>query len=121
MPTLLEQIDRLPPFIAYYAAHFNRERRPTVDELIAESGLASRTFMRHCWKTSWRGTRIEVASAIAKSCRVDLFNPEPTLERFVKEWRKEKPFMQFSDGKNRRVRMLKSLNRFASRAVLELR
>jgi len=116
--TLLERLDRLPPFLCYYAAHYGWGKRPTVDELVAASGLPLRTFTRNAWKTSWARVRVEVMEAIAKACRVDLLNPESVIQRFSEEMKKEKPFAEFSDGRNRRARMLKSLNRYAARAVV---
>lgn len=71
--TLLEKLDRTPPFLIHFYCHEKRRRiRPSSVELVRRSGLSERTFFRIASKLSWKGVPVEWVDAFTKACGVDI-------------------------------------------------
>jgi hypothetical protein len=76
--TLLEFLDQNPPFWCFALAR-NREARKKASRLSREeiskrSGLSLRTIDRITSRISWRGVRVDQASAFLVGCGTDLFH-----------------------------------------------
>jgi hypothetical protein len=118
MTTLLEKLDACPPFLCYYGAHMGRERRPTADRLIADSGLSARTFMRISQRLTWADVTVSQATQFAHACGVDLLNPQP-LQAFIGEQvQSGKLLAEFNKCGGAGERMLAQFNLLCGKAVL---
>ena len=120
-PELLDKLDRCPPFLAYYTAFMFLPEQPSMILLAERSGLPLRTFARNVRKESWSGVRVDVMVRIASACGVDLLNPEPVIEKFLKAYESGRLFEDFQGGnkRNARGRMTDNLNRIAGRYLLD--
>jgi len=68
------KLDQCPPFLAYALARSgtgSNLRRPTLEELVKQSGLPERTFIRVSQKLTWAAVKIETARAFLVACNVD--------------------------------------------------
>jgi len=63
--TLLEHLDRIPPFFCLALAGGHNKIRPRLSEIVRESGLNKRTFQRISRRISWAGVKV---------CQVDKFS-----------------------------------------------
>lgn len=79
-PTLLQQLDALPPFTCYALARNSSKRRDRMrlDELAKTAGMSERTFIRIARKFSWAGVKVGDADAFARACGVDLLRQMKT-------------------------------------------
>jgi len=116
---LLKQLDACPPFVCYYAAQMNRDKRPTLNQLVAVSGMSQRTFGRIAHKTTWAGVTIKHASQFLAACGIDALNPEPVMVWVAQRKASGKLFDDFQNCRGQGQKMLEYFNLLASKTVLE--
>lgn len=84
MTSLLQQLDRTPPFWIFALARTRENglhaRRLTRQEVSMRSGLALRTIDRLSTRISWRNVTVEQVDAFMSGCGTNL----PVDRRFVK-------------------------------------
>lgn len=73
--TLLDTLDRLPPFGVFALAR-KRRRRPRLVDLVASSGLSQRTFCRIARKITWSGVKAADIDAFCSACGVNILRPD---------------------------------------------
>jgi hypothetical protein len=117
--SILEVIDRCPPFAVYYGANLllRPEDRLTVALMSQISGLSERTILRTAYRTSWRGVKIGVMDRFCRACRINILNPDPVLSAVRDELVKPKPFIEVPP--HRRRVMLNHFNHLASKAAID--
>jgi len=117
--SILDAIDRCPPFAVYYGANLllRPEDRLTVALMSQISGLSERTILRTAYRTSWRGVKIGVMDRFCRACRINLLKPDPVLNALGGELVKAKPFIEVPP--HRRRVMLNHLNYLATKAAID--
>ena len=118
-PSLLEVLDRCPPFLVYYCSHVGNGKRLTVRELIKVSGLSPRTFTRTKCKLSWGDVKLKVMDRFCRSCAADPLHPEPLFRALSQEMASPKPFADLEG--HCRKQMLAKFNLLSARAAMEPR
>lgn len=116
-PSLLEVLDRCPPFLVYYCGHLVTGKRLTVRELIKASGLSPRTFTRTKCKLSWANVKLKVMDRFCRTCSVDPMNPEPLFQALAAEMESPNPFKELEG--HCRKQMMAKFNLLSARAAME--
>lgn len=118
--TLLEQLDRCPPFLVYYASHLVRGERLSVPQLVQAFGLSDRTFTRLAHRHTWAGVKVGVADRFCRACGVDIMQPDALLASLAKEMSlpPEERFKGLEGNHRCREKMIARLNGLAARAAI---
>lgn len=110
--SLLDELDKCPPFMAYYGHHLVTGKRLTVDELAEVSGMSRRTFTRTARRRSWEGVRLGVLVAFCRACGVNLFDTKELYSKLAAELASDEPFKELPA--RRRKSMLALFNMLAA-------
>lgn len=91
--TLLQTLDRLPPFVVYALARKGNhsKKRPPLEELVAASSLSYRTFLRIARKLSWKTIRIDQIESFCGACGVDLLRQRDQLDFIRRGFKYKRP------------------------------
>lgn len=116
--TLLEKLDRCPPFACYYAAHRGLDKRPTISELASKAGISYRTILRIRGRISWSGVTTSHMSRFCLACGVDPLEPKPVLEWLASRMASGQLEKDFNGPKGQGRRILARLNLLAARSVM---
>jgi hypothetical protein len=118
MNRVLQQVDKAPPFLCYYGAHYGRSKRPSQIELVKGAGMSHRTFIRLSQRTTWAGVTVKRMEQFAAVCGVDLMNPEPFLQWLAKEQASGQLVRRLGEGTRSAKWMVSHLNVLAAKAVM---
>lgn len=117
--TLLEKLDRCPPFACYYAAHRGLDKRPTISELASKAGISYRTILRIRGRTSWSGVTTSHVSRFCHACGVDPLDPKPVLEWLATRMASGLLEKDLNGPKGQGRRILAGLNLLAAKSVMK--
>lgn len=118
MTQILQQVDKAPPFLCYYGAHYGRAKRLSQRELVKGSGMSHRTFTRIVQRTSWAGVTVKRMEQLAGACGVDLMNPEPFIEWMAGQLMSGQLERHLGEGNRSRRRMVEHFNLLAAKKVM---
>lgn len=79
MGPILTKLDQLAPFLTYALCRRSDQPRPHLEELVRQSGLSERTFIRISRELSWKDIRVGQMDAFCQACGVDVLNPGEQL------------------------------------------
>jgi len=116
---LLQLLDQCPPFVCYYAAQRNRDRRPSVPELVEASGMSQRTFLRVAHRTTWANVSVKHMSQFCVACGIDPLDAESALLWLAKRHAAGKLTEDFAHCRGQGESMIEKFNALASKAVLQ--
>ncbi len=94
--SLLQRLDRMPPFVCRLLARKNRGRSPMSHlEIARGSGLAKATVAELSFKRTWAGVPVATVSRFSQACGVDLERPRRQID-FLK--RRSKTYLLGTNG-----------------------
>ena len=94
--TLLEIIDRLPPFVVYALARDGHGGRPALLKIVNASGMPQRTFFRIAKKLTWAGVKVAQIDGFAKACGVNLLSQIKDRDFMRHTLQSDRPFRHLS-------------------------
>lgn len=90
--TLIEYLDRIPPFFCFALARDSRRHRPELVEMVKISGLNKRTFQRIARRISWAGVKVSQVDGFTKACGVNHSRLSEQKDFIAKTMKCNRPF-----------------------------
>lgn len=89
--SLLERLDKLPPFVVYALARKHGRTPMDFNTLLKASNLTERTFSRIASRSTWKGVKIEQVDAFCSACRIDPFSAKKHLAFLSRSMARNRP------------------------------
>jgi hypothetical protein len=89
--TLLQHLDRFPPFLCFALARDNHHR-PLLEVITKQAGLNKRTFQRIAKRISWKGVKVCQVDLFCSACGVNIWNMKNHRDYISKTMQCRRPF-----------------------------